>query len=127
MAIKNKYPFLRIYDLMDQLVEARVSIKIDMRSEYHQIRVKVDDIQTGTPESITEIRSFLGLAGYYRKFIKGFLKLVLSLTRKSQVFVWDVNCEKSFQELKKRLTSAPVLILPDPKESSVKYCDASKM
>ncbi|MCH97414.1 retrotransposon protein, partial [Trifolium medium] len=92
---------------------------------------KVDDVsQWGTPESVSEIRSFLGLAGYYRRFIEGFLKLALpltQLTRKDQAFVWDEKCEKSFQELKRRLTTAPVLILPDAKESFVVYCDASKM
>ncbi|MCI79047.1 RNA-directed DNA polymerase (Reverse transcriptase), partial [Trifolium medium] len=65
---------------------------------------KVEAVQEWeTPESVTEIRSFLGLAGYYRRFIKGFSKLALSLTqlaRKSQAFVWDDKCEKSFQELK---------------------------
>ncbi|MCI37765.1 retrotransposon protein, partial [Trifolium medium] len=75
------------------------------------------------PESISEIRSFLGLAGYYKR-----LALPLTqLTRKDQTFVWNENCEKSFQELKKRLTTAPVLILPDAKEFYVVYCDASKM
>ena len=49
------------------------------------------------------------------------------LTRKGQAYVWDSKCEKSFLELKKRLTSTPVLTLPNPKESSVVYCDASKM
>ncbi|MCI65617.1 retrotransposon protein, partial [Trifolium medium] len=64
----------------------------------------------GTSESVTEIRSFLGLAGYYRRFIEGFSKLALpltQLTRKSQAFVCDEKCEKSFQELERRLTSAP--------------------
>jgi len=70
------------------------------------------------------------LAGYYRRFIEGFSKLALpltQLTRKGQAYVWDSKCENSFLELKKRLTSAPVLILPNPKESFVVYCDASKM
>jgi len=49
------------------------------------------------------------------------------LTRKGQACVWEAKCEKSFQELKKRLISAPMLILPNPKESFVVYCDASKM
>jgi len=49
------------------------------------------------------------------------------LIRKGQAYVWDSKCENSFLELKKRLTSAPVLILPNPKESFVVYCDASKM
>ncbi|MCI80298.1 retrotransposon protein putative Ty3-gypsy subclass, partial [Trifolium medium] len=73
---------------------------------------KVEAVQDwGTPESVTEIRSILGLAGYYRRFIEGFSKIALSLTqltRKSQAFVWDEKCEKSFQELKRRLTSALV-------------------
>ncbi|WJX88382.1 hypothetical protein P8452_70480 [Trifolium repens] len=87
-------------------------------------------LQWGTPESVTEIRSFLGLAGYYRRFIEGFSKLACPLTklsRKDKAFVWDGDCEKCFQELKKRLTTAPVLTLPDAKESFVVYCDASKM
>src|SRR4030043_488864 len=83
-----------------------------------------------TPKSVFEVRSFLGLAGYYRRFIEGFSKLALpltQLTRKGQVFVWDTKCEASFQELKRRLTSAPVLILPNASESFVVHCDASLM
>ncbi|MCI50597.1 ABC transporter C family member 12-like, partial [Trifolium medium] len=49
------------------------------------------------------------------------------LTRKNQAFVWDKKCEESFQELKRRLTTAPVLVLPDAKEPFEVYCDASKM
>ena len=79
---------------------------------------KVDAVlQWELPKSVFEIRSFLGLAGYYRRFIEGFSKLALpltQLTQKGQAYVWDAKCEKSFQELKKRLTSAPVLILSNP-------------
>ncbi|KAK2422360.1 hypothetical protein QL285_032900 [Trifolium repens] len=244
VTIKNRYPLPRIDDLMDELVGACVFSKIDLRSGYHQIRVKAEDIpktafrtryghyeysvmpfgvtnapgvfmeymnrifhsyldkfvvvfiddiliyskteeehaehlrivlktlrenklyaklskcefwhkevsflghviskggiavdpskvdavmKWGTPESVFEIRSFLGLAGYYRRFIEGFSRLALPLTRltkKGQAFVWDNLCEKSFQELKRRLTSAPVLILPKPNEPFVMYCDASLM
>ena len=92
---------------------------------------KVDVVlQWETPKSATEIRSFLGLAGYYRRFIEGFSKLALPLTKltcKGRAFVWDVQCEESFTELKKRLTSAPILTLPNPGEPFVVYCDASKM
>ncbi|XP_073224802.1 uncharacterized protein [Cicer arietinum] len=79
------------------------------------------------PKSLTEIRNFLGLAGYYRRFIEGFSKLALpltKLTRKGELFVWDTHCENSFQELKKRLTSSPILVLPDLSEPFVVYCDA---
>ncbi|XP_058733135.1 uncharacterized protein LOC131604728 [Vicia villosa] len=244
VTIKNKYPLSRIDDLMDQLVGARVFCKIDLRSGYHQIRVKEGDIQktafrtryghyeyavmpfgvSNAPgvfmeymnrifhsymdkfivvfiddiliyskseedhtehlrialqvlkdnklfakfskcefwmetvsflghvisgdgiavdpskisavlqweptKTVTEIRSFLGLAGYYRRFIEGFSNLALSLTqltRKDQSFVWDAVCEESFEELKRKLTSAPVLVLPNPREPFVVYCDASKM
>ncbi|XP_050915889.1 uncharacterized mitochondrial protein AtMg00860-like [Lathyrus oleraceus] len=81
-------------------------------------------LQWKTLKSVTKIRSFLGLAGYYIRFIKGFLKLALpltQLTRKGQAYVWSVQCDESFQELKKRLTSALVLVLPSPSESFVVY------
>jgi hypothetical protein len=61
---------------------------------------------------VSEIRSFLGLAGYYRRFIEGFSKIARPMTellKKEKKFNWTKSCEKSFQELKKRLTTAPVL------------------
>nr|GFC93551.1 putative reverse transcriptase domain-containing protein [Tanacetum cinerariifolium] len=67
------------------------------------------------PTSVTEVRSFLGLAGYYRRFVEGFSRLTLPLTklmRKGETFVWNEEREKSFEELKQRLVSAPVLTLP---------------
>ena len=66
------------------------------------------------PKSVFEIRSFLGLAGYYRRFIEDFSLLaapMMRLTRKKVKFVWDDSCERAFQELKRRLTSAPILIV----------------
>nr|UBX54596.1 transposon Ty3-I Gag-Pol polyprotein [Lupinus angustifolius] len=218
VTIKNKYSLPRIDDLMDQLRGATMFSKIDLRSGYHQIRVKSEDIPetafqtryghyeylvmafgvTNAPavfmdymnqifhpyldtfmvvlknnklyaklskcefwlesvnflghvissggivvdpakvgtvmewnslKSVIEIRSFLGLAGYYQKFIEGFSKLALpltTLTRKDKAFVWTAKCEENFQELKKRLTMALVLILPDPKENYNVYCDVSK-
>ncbi|XP_016168626.1 uncharacterized protein LOC107611185 [Arachis ipaensis] len=72
------------------------------------------------PTSITEIRSFLGLAGYYRRFIKGFSQIALLLTKltcKDAPFVWTPECEESFQALKQKLTTASMLVLPEPNES----------
>ena len=92
---------------------------------------KVDVVsQWETPKSVTETRSFLGLAGYYRRFIEGFLKLALPLTQltcKGKPYVWSTQCESSFNELKQQLTKAPILILPKPDEPFVVYCDASKL
>ena len=79
--------------------------------------------------SITDIRSFLRLAGYYRRFISGFSSLALPLTRltrKGISFFWVDSCEQSFQELKTKLTSAPVLAVPSGIEGFVVYTDASK-
>ena len=67
------------------------------------------------PTTIIEIKSFLGLVGYYRRFVENFSKIAALLTRLTQKnvkFVWSNACEKSFHELKKLLTFAPVLALP---------------
>ncbi|XP_035540222.1 uncharacterized protein LOC109013719, partial [Juglans regia] len=81
------------------------------------------------PSTVREIRSFLGLAGYYRRFVEGFSRLsgpLTALTRKNTEFVWSDKCERSFQELKRRLTMAPVLALPEPHKPFVIFSDASK-
>jgi len=241
MTIKNNYPLLRIDDLMDQLHGSAVFSKIDLRSGYHQILVKDDDVQKTafrsryghyeyvvmpfavtnapavfmdymnrifldkfvvvfiddiliysriqeehaehlrlvlgalrekqlyaklskcefwmdevqflghvisvqgiamdptkveavvkweSPKSATEIRSFVRLADYYRRFIEGFSKIVAPLTlltRKEQPFTWTDKCEESFQELKRRLMSAPILIIPDVGKPFEVYCDASHL
>jgi hypothetical protein len=244
LTIKNKYPLPRIEDLFDQLKGASVFSKIDLRSGYHQLKIKLDDIPKtafrtryghyeftvmpfgltnapavfmdlmnrvfhqyldvfvivfiddilvysrdshqheehlrivlGTlrkeklyakfkkcefwldrvgflghtvsaqgievdqskveavtnwrkPTNVGEVRSFLGLAGYYRRFIEGFSKIaspMTQLTRKGTKFVWTEKCEQSFQELKDRLVSAPVLTIPDGSEGFVIYSDASKL
>ena len=69
----------------------------------------------GQPTTVTEVRSFLGLAGYYRRFIEGFASIasaLIKLTRKKVQFVWTEECERAFNELKRRLTTAPVLTIP---------------
>ena len=79
------------------------------------------------PKSVFEIRSFLGFVGYYRRFIKDFSRLaapMTRLTRKGVKFKWDDMCEKAFKELKKRLTSAPILIVPEQGWRYTVYCDA---
>ncbi|VVA35047.1 PREDICTED: retrotransposon, partial [Prunus dulcis] len=80
------------------------------------------------PTSVTEIQSFLGLAGYYRRFVEGLSSIAAPLTlltRKDVAFERTKECIQSFQELKKRLTTAPVLALPDNSGNFVIYIDAS--
>jgi hypothetical protein len=81
------------------------------------------------PTSVTEIRSFQGLAGYYRRFIEGFSKIARSMTillQKDKKFEWTNACERSFCELKRRLTTAPVLVLSDIHKDFTIYCDTSR-
>ena len=243
VTIKNRYPLPRIDDLFDQLRGARVYSKIDLRTGYHQLRVRETDIPKTTfrtryrhfeftvmpfgltnapavfmnlmhrgfqpyldqfvivfvddiliysqsewehehhlrivlqllrdhqlytkfskyefwltevrfsghvvsasgvsvdpekvevvmswerPKSVFELRSFLGLAGYYRRFIEDFSRIVAPMTRfsrKEVKFDWDDRCEEAFQELKRRLTSAPILIVSDMGQGYTMYCDASR-
>ncbi|CAH1770615.1 5025_t:CDS:1, partial [Entrophospora sp. SA101] len=69
------------------------------------------------PTNVSEVRSFLGLANYYRKFVKNFSSIaspLTSLLQKDQPFKWELTEETAFDELKQQLTSAPVLLLPGP-------------
>ena len=80
------------------------------------------------PTSVGEIRSFLGLAGYYRRFIENFSKIakpMAELFNKDTKFKWTEECVASFQELKICLVTSPVLILPDQRKDYEVYCGAS--
>jgi hypothetical protein len=243
VTIKNKYPLPRIDDLFDQLQWAKYFSKIDLRSGYHQLRIKEADIQKTVfvtrygqyeftvmpfglnnapvffmnlmnkvfmeeldkfvvvfiddiliysksrkdhehhlrivlgrlrahqlyaklskcefwlekiaflghiltvegievdpskveavskwkqPSNVSEVRSFLGMSGYYRCFIKGFSSIARPMTellKKVNKFVWTPKCEESFQIIKNKLTTTPVLTLPDILQNFVIFCDASR-
>lgn len=92
---------------------------------------KVQDVLNWRqPKSVSEVRSFLGFAGYYRRFIENFSKIARPMTqllKKEKKYEWSPDCEASFQMLKDRLTSAPVLVLPDIHKRFDIYCDASRL
>ncbi|GJR93415.1 putative reverse transcriptase domain-containing protein [Tanacetum coccineum] len=146
LTVKNRYPLPRIDDLFDQLQGSSVYLKIDLRSGYHQLRVREEDIlktafrtryghyefqvmpfgltnapavfmdlmnrgihvdpakiesikDWASPKSPTEISQFLGLTGYYRRFIEGFSKIakpMTKLTQKKVKFEWGDKQETSF-------------------------------
>ncbi|GJY65559.1 putative reverse transcriptase domain-containing protein [Tanacetum coccineum] len=152
LTFKNRYPLPRIDDLFDQLQGARYFSKIDLRSGYHPLRVHDDDISKTAfrtrydilihwnpirieavkswkaPTTPSEVRSFLGLAGYYKCFIENFSKIakpLTSLTQKNQKYEWGEKQEEAFQALKNNLCNAPILSLPDGVEDFVVYYDAS--
>eukprot|EP00253_Pinus_taeda_P023573 PITA_23573 len=149
LTIKNKYPLPRIDELFDQLKGATVFSKIDLRSGYHQIRIKEEDIaktafrdgiavdpekikaimEWPVPKDVADVRSFMGLAGYYRMFVEGFSKVafpITSLQKKGKAFHWTPSCDKSFEQLKHLLTTTPILSIVDPDKDYVVFTDASK-
>ncbi|WP_440705198.1 RNase H-like domain-containing protein, partial [Cysteiniphilum sp. E12A11] len=80
------------------------------------------------PRNVTEVRSFLGLAGYYRRFVKGFSMIATPMTKllqKDVKFEWTEKCQKSFDQLKTYLTEAPVLVQPKSGKELFIYSDAS--
>jgi len=92
---------------------------------------KIEAVQAWEPpKNVKEVRSFLGLAGYYRRFVEGFSKIaqpMMNLIKKTTRFVWTEACQRSFDELKRRLTTTPILALPQGNEDFVIYSDASKV
>ncbi|GJZ15501.1 putative reverse transcriptase domain-containing protein [Tanacetum coccineum] len=89
----------------------------------HVYPAKIESIKDwASPKTPTKIRQFLGLAGYYRRFIEGFSKIA----QKGVKFDWGDKQEATFQLLKQKLCSAPILALPEGSEDFIAYCDASK-
>nr|GFB91967.1 putative reverse transcriptase domain-containing protein [Tanacetum cinerariifolium] len=107
LTVKNRYPLPRIDDLFDQLQGSSVYSKIDLRSGYHQLRVREEDV------SKTAFRT---------RFIEGFSKIakpMTKLTQKKINFEWGNKKEAAFQLLKQKLCSAPILALPEGSEDFV--------
>ncbi|WMV58212.1 hypothetical protein MTR67_051597 [Solanum verrucosum] len=114
--------WLRSIAFLGHIVSS-VGIKVDSK--------KIDTVKNWPrPLSPTAIRSFLGLAGYYRRFVEGFLSIaspLTALTQKKLKFQWTEACEKSFKEFKDNLTSASILTLPECTDGFVVYCDALRI
>ncbi|GKA23812.1 retrotransposon protein, putative, ty3-gypsy subclass [Tanacetum coccineum] len=152
----NRYPLSRIDDLFDQLQGSKVYSKIDLRSGYHQLRVREEDIpktafRTRYGHYEFQVMSF-GLTNAKPKrhldptqsveeHIWEHLKLIprsclkgelyrkskfFELTQKNVKFDWSEKAEAAFQLLRQKLCSAPILALPEGSENFVVYCDASR-
>ncbi|GJY44089.1 putative reverse transcriptase domain-containing protein [Tanacetum coccineum] len=147
LTVKNRYPLPRIDDLFDQLQGSKEKLyakfskcefwlqevhflgHVVNQNGIHVDPSKIEAVKNWkTPTTPSNIRSFLGLAGYYRRFIANFsknAKPLTSLTQKNQKYVWGIEQEEAFQTLKSNLCDAPILTLPDGVEDFVVYCDAS--
>nr|GEX39361.1 putative reverse transcriptase domain-containing protein [Tanacetum cinerariifolium] len=117
LTVKNRYPLLRIDDL-----------HVIDRNGVHVDPAKVEAIRNwSAPTTPTEVRQFLGLAGYYRRFIRGFSlisKPLSKLTQKNKKYEWGMEEEEAFQTLKQKLCFAPILALPEGTKNFIVYCDA---
>ncbi|GJZ40875.1 putative reverse transcriptase domain-containing protein [Tanacetum coccineum] len=152
LTVKNSYPLPRIDDLFDQLTRYRhfeftvmpfgLTNALALRevqflrnvingNGIHVDPSKIEAVKNWkSPKIPTEVRSFLGLAGYYRRFIENFSKIAKSLTiltQKCKTFDWGEEHELAFQTLKDKLCNAPIIALLDRPEDFVVYCDASEI
>ncbi|GJW50404.1 putative reverse transcriptase domain-containing protein [Tanacetum coccineum] len=95
----------------------------------HVDPAKIESIKDwASPKTPMEIRQFLGLAGYYRRFIEGFSKItkpMTKLTLKKVMFVWGNKQEAAFQLLKQKFCSVPIMALLERSDDFIVYCDAS--
>ncbi|KAJ9536534.1 hypothetical protein OSB04_un000286 [Centaurea solstitialis] len=145
ITVKYRYPIPRLDDMLDELHGAVIFTKIDLKSGYHQIRIregfvvsakgievdleKVKAIQEWpTPTTVSEVRSFHGLASFYRRFVRDFSTIVAplnELVEKEVGFHWGEQQQVAFNMLKERLTSSPILALPNFDKMFELECDAS--
>nr|GEX75394.1 hypothetical protein [Tanacetum cinerariifolium] len=144
--MKNRYPLPRISNLFDQLQGSSVYSKIDLRSGYHQLRVRNENIpkmafrtcydhcesnESEHAEHLKLILELLKKEELYAKFLKyefwlsKIAKPMRKLTQKSMQFDWIENTETAFQLLKQKLCSGSILALPEGNENFMVYCDAS--
>ncbi|KAJ9565898.1 hypothetical protein OSB04_001864 [Centaurea solstitialis] len=116
-------------ELSNQLQELRHPNLLKEQEGIHVDPSKVEAVKKWeAPKTPTEIRQFLGLAGYYRRFIANFSKIaqpLTTLTQKDKKFVWGEKQEEAFQTLKQKLCNAPILALPEGTDNFVVYYDAS--
>ncbi|KAA3473680.1 DNA/RNA polymerases superfamily protein [Gossypium australe] len=141
-----KLNMLNIWELCCKLCEKRNYMQNLAKCEFwlpevsflrHNVsasRIRVDPskisaiLEWKPPKNVSEVRSFLGLASYYRQFVKGFLLIATPLTRllqKDVRYEWSDKCQKSFDQLKTLFTEAPILLQPELGKEFVIYSDAS--
>ncbi|UYV68132.1 K02A2.6-like [Cordylochernes scorpioides] len=141
---KDSYPFPRIDATLDTLAGSQWFSKLDLKSGYWQVEMHPDDKEktaftTGSgdcgssmmwpiPKDLTQLRSFLGLCTYYRRFIPGFSNIARPLhrlTESGMPFVWTPDCQRAMKKMKEMLVAAPILAYPRPGDSFILDTDAS--
>ncbi|KAL5580735.1 hypothetical protein UlMin_013177 [Ulmus minor] len=132
ITVKYCHPIPRLDDMLDKLHGSCVFTKIELKSGYHQIRMKEgDEWRTAfkTKYGLYEW-SFHGLASFYRRFVCDFSSLAAPLTeviKKNVLFKWGKEQEKAFNLIKEKLTNPPLLVLPNFAKTFEIECDASRI
>ncbi|UYV61089.1 K02A2.6-like [Cordylochernes scorpioides] len=130
ITLDDRQPLPHIQDMFDRLHGSRFFSTLDVAWGYWQIEMDPQSIQDfPRPDTVKKVRQFMGLANYYRKFVKDFSKIsfpLVRLTRKNQPFIWNEEVEESFAKLKMALSTKPVLAIYNPDYPSKVYTDASK-
>ncbi|GJZ75331.1 putative reverse transcriptase domain-containing protein, partial [Tanacetum coccineum] len=129
LTVKNRYPLPKIDDLFDQLQGSSVYSKIDLRSGYHQLRVRDEDIpktafRTRYGHYEFQVMPF-GLTNTLAVFMDLMNRSLTELTQKNKKYIWGEDQESAFQLVKQKLCEAPILALPEGNDDFVVYCDAS--
>ncbi|GKA27912.1 putative reverse transcriptase domain-containing protein [Tanacetum coccineum] len=128
-AFKTRYGHYEFQVMPFGLTNAPTVFMDLMNQGIHVDPAKIESIKDwASPKSPTEIRQFLGLAGYYRRFIEGFSKIAKPMTKQTQKnvkFDWGEKEEAAFQLMKQKLCSAPILAFPKGSKNFIVYCDVS--
>ncbi|KAH9648972.1 hypothetical protein KPL70_025802 [Citrus sinensis] len=127
--VKDRFPIPTVEDMLDELRGAAFFTKLDLRAGYHQVdEWKITAmVSWPKPWNITELRGFLGLTRYYRKFVRGYGLLARPLTTllKKGQFGWNTKAATTFEQLKLAMTQTPVLSMPNFNDVFVIETDAS--
>ncbi|GJY66702.1 putative reverse transcriptase domain-containing protein [Tanacetum coccineum] len=122
LTVKNRYPLPRIDDLFDQLQGSSVYSKIDLRSGYHHLRVRDEDIPKTAFRTRYRHYEFQVMPCGLTNAPVVFMDLI---NRKNKKYIWEKDQETAFQLLKQKLCKALILALPEGNDDFVVYCDAS--
>eukprot|EP00833_Pecoramyces_ruminatium_P005257 jgi/Orpsp1_1/1179289/evm.model.c7180000068770.1 len=117
----------QVRQVLETLLENNLYVKLEKCVSTDPKKIKSIK-EWPIPTCVKDVQRFIGLCNYYRRFVKNFAQIARplhNLTKKNIKFSWNENCQKSFEELKNRLISTPILMHPDPEKQYILECDAS--
>eukprot|EP00253_Pinus_taeda_P035293 PITA_35293 len=132
--VRNRYPLPLAVDCFDKLAKARAFSKLDLRHGYYQGYIRMEPSRVKAiedwvePKNVHDMRAFVGMTNYQQKFVEGYSKITsapIDLLKKDKKWCWTEKCQKAFDDLKRRIVTAPILKLPDFGRPFEVHTDAS--